>query len=64
MVNVEVIQEKASAQGLTFAAIERRADIANGSIARWKDSSPNLQTIKKVAHVLGCTVDELIVKED
>lgn len=63
MVNTDIIAARASAMGLTFAALERKADIANGSIARWKTSSPTLETISKVAAVLGCTIDDLMVKE-
>ena len=63
MINVDLIQAKASALGLSFAALERRADIANGVIRKWAENSPNLETVKKVADVLGCTVDDLLVKE-
>lgn len=63
MVSTDIIAARASGMGLTFAALERKADIANGSIARWKESSPNLETIKKVADVLGCTVDDLMIKD-
>lgn len=63
MVSTDIIAEKAAALGMTFASLERKADIANGSIARWKESSPNLETIRKVADVLGCTVDDLMIKD-
>ena len=63
MINTDIIAEKAAALGMTFASLERKADIANGSITRWKTSSPTLENIRKVADVLGCTVDDLLAKE-
>ena len=64
MVNVEAIKNKAAAMGLTLAALERRADLANGVIGRWETSrGANVDTLKKVANVLKCTVDELLKDE-
>ena len=64
MVNVKLIEEMAAGRGLSIAALERKADIANGSVRRWEDGTATLETIQKVAKVLECTVDDLIVKED
>lgn len=64
MVNVDVIKNKATAMGLTLAALERRADLGNGVIGRWETSQgANVDTLLKVANVLNCTVDELLIDE-
>ena len=60
MVNLEELQKKMKEKGLTLAALERRADLGNGVIGRWKNSSPNLDTLQKVADVLECDIRELI----
>lgn len=64
MVNVDAIRKKAEAMGLTLAALERRADLANGVIGRWETSKgANVDTVRRVANVLNCTVDELLKEE-
>lgn len=63
MVNVDAIRKKAEAMGLTLAALERRADLGNGVIARWVTSTPSLSSVQKVAAVLECHIDDLIIKE-
>lgn len=61
MVNVDVIKNKAAEMGLTLAALERRADLANGVIGRWETSKgANVDTLKRVADVLKCSLDELV----
>ncbi len=60
MVDLEELQKKIKEKGLSLAALERRADLGNGVIGRWKNSSPNLDTLQKVADVLECDIRELI----
>lgn len=62
MINMEVLRQKADAKGLNFSALERRADLGNGVIARWATSSPSLTSVQKVAAVLECNIDDLIIK--
>lgn len=50
--------------GLSISETERRAGLARGHIDKWKESSPSVTNIKKVADVLGVTVDELIKERD
>ncbi len=50
--------------GLSISEAERRAGLARGHIYRWKKSAPSVTNIKKVADVLGVTVDELIKERD
>lgn len=61
MINVELIKEKAEALGMNISQLETKADIANGVIGNWKTASPKIETVLKVAKVLGCTVDELMI---
>ena len=47
-------------RGISIAKLERLADLGNATIQGWRDSDPRISTLKKVADVLGVTVDELI----
>lgn len=64
MVNIELIRAKAQKKGLSLAQLEKRLDIGNGTIGKWKESSPNIATIKKVADFLKISIDDLITGKE
>lgn len=47
-------------KGISIARLEIETGIGNGTIGRWKKSSPNVDNVKKVADFFGVTVDRLI----
>lgn len=52
---------RAKKSGISINKLEEKAGISTGSICKWgKNVSPTVKNVKKVADVLGCTVDELI----
>ena len=53
------IKTRADSMGLAIAELEKRAGVSNGTIGGWRDSKPYAETLRKVADVLGCTVNEL-----
>ncbi len=55
--NIAALCKKA---GISIARLEVETGIGNGTIGRWKKSSPNVETVKKVADFFGVTVDCLI----
>lgn len=55
--NVALLCKKA---GISIARLEIETGIGNGTIGRWKKSSPNVDNVKKVADFFGVTVDSLI----
>lgn len=57
------INEKRLEKNLTISALEKRAGIGNGTIARWDKSSPTVENLAAVAKVLECTVDDLLHEE-
>lgn len=61
---VENIRRLCAARGITFAELERETNIGNGIIARWQNSSPRVDTLKKVADYFGVTVDELLATDE
>lgn len=62
MVNIDLILDRANALGLNVSQLEAKAGIANGTIGGWKkNSKPYAETLGKVAKVLECTIDELLI---
>lgn len=46
--------------GISIARLEREAGLGNGTIRRWKKSSPSIETVSKVALYFGVGLDELL----
>lgn len=55
--NVKVLCEE---RNLTIQKLEEQAKLANGTIGRWRDSKPMAESIKKVATVLGVSMEEVM----
>lgn len=49
-------------QGLTQAQLAEKIGVTASCITMWENGnrSPNISTLKKLAQILDCTVDELI----
>ena len=45
---------------LTIVKLERECEMGNGTVRGWKNSSPSIENLKKVADYFNITVDELI----
>ena len=58
------IKRHCESKGISLAALERAVGIGNGVIARWNESSPRVDLLKRVADYFGTTVDELLREED
>lgn len=58
-----MIYEKVKAlceeRNISIRALEQRAGLGNGTISGWKDCSPNLGNLEKVAAVLKVPVESL-----
>lgn len=48
----ENIQNIASEKGISIAELEKRAGLSNGTIGKWRDSMPKIDSLIKVAKVL------------
>lgn len=59
----ENVRRLANKKDMSICKLERNAGLQNGTIGKWRTSSPNVSSIKAVADVLGVTVDVLI-RED
>ena len=50
-------------RNISICRLERECGISNGTIGKWRTSSPTADKLKKVADYLGCTVDELLAPD-
>ncbi|MBS0950220.1 helix-turn-helix transcriptional regulator [Weissella minor] len=60
----ERTKQTAKERGLTLRQVEEKAGLSNGSLYNWKKSSPKIENVKKVADVLGVSVDYLLGNGD
>lgn len=53
-------------QRLTKAKVEAACGLGNGTIEGWKEGKqgPSINSLEKVAGVLGVSLEELVKKED
>lgn len=49
---------------ISIWSLEKAIDVGNGTIGKWSNSSPRLETVKKVADYFGVTVDDLMKGSD
>lgn len=54
------IKQLAKSSGISIAALEVRAGVANGTISGWRTGRPYAETLKKVADALGVSIEELL----
>jgi transcriptional regulator with XRE-family HTH domain len=47
-------------KGITICKLERELNMGNGTIRKWRASSPRLDKIERVAAYFGTTVDALL----
>lgn len=57
----EKVKAMAEAKGLTIAALEKKAGVANGTIGKWRNSNgPTVATLEKLAKALNADLKELL----
>lgn len=50
----------AKKSGLSINSIEAEAELSAGSLCKWNKVSPTARSLKRVAKLLGVTVDSLL----
>jgi transcriptional regulator with XRE-family HTH domain len=55
--NIKALADK---KGISIAEVEKRAQIGNGIIGKWKESNPNVDSLVKVAKVLNVSINTLV----
>lgn len=57
----EKVKALADTKGMTIAALEKQAGIANGTIGKWRDDRDvKMSTITEIAKVLGVSIADLV----
>ncbi len=51
-------------RGISITDLEKKADLGKNTIYYWNDIEPGVEKVKRVADVLGGTVDELLKEEE
>ena len=54
------IETMCKESGISISGLEKAVGLGNATIKGWKESSPRLDNLIKVAEYFGCTVDELM----
>ena len=57
------IQHLANSKGMSIAELERKLNLSNGSIARWKKSAPSSRGLTIIADYFDVSVDYLLGRE-
>lgn len=58
------IKSIADDQNLSISYIEENTELSNGSISKWKTNSPRVDSLYKVAKLLGCSLDYLMSEQN
>ena len=58
----EKIQEICDSKGITVSGLKKDLGFSNSTIRKWKNSSPSIENLKKVADYFGVTVDYFLEK--
>lgn len=56
----ENIRQLCKERKTSLWALERELGLGNGSIAKWENRSPRVESLKLVADYFGVTVDDLL----
>lgn len=59
MLLLERIEMWCKENGTSISALEKKCGIGNATIRGWGDSSPRIDTLKKVSEVTGIPISEL-----
>lgn len=54
------VKNECEKHNMTIMELEKRAEIANGVVGKWRESKPNIDTLLKVAKVLEVSIEELL----
>ncbi len=53
----EKVKELAEKEGISVSELEANCNIGNGTISKWKNSSPTIANLKKVADYFGVPIE-------
>lgn len=54
------IRELSAKRKVSITELEKTLGLSNGTIGKWKDSSPKIENLRKVSEYFGVTIEELL----
>ena len=57
---LEKIEKMCEERGITICALEWTLGFGRCTISKWRNSSPSVENLKKVADYLGVSIDDLL----
>lgn len=54
------VSELAKQKKLSIMEVEKRAELSNGTIGKWRNNIPKISSVEAVARVLRVSVDRLL----
>lgn len=57
---LEKVEELCKKKGVSISRLEKECGIGNATIKGWEESSPRVDTLKKVADYFNVTIEYLI----
>lgn len=57
---LENILDYCTREGIPIYMLEKKCGIGNGTIKRWKYSTPRLNSLQKIAKETGMTIEQLL----
>ena len=54
------VSELAKQKNLSIMEIEKKANLSNGTVGKWRESIPKISSVEAVARVLKVSVDRLL----
>ena len=57
---LEKIEKLCEERGITIFSLERTLGFGRCTISKWRNSSPSVENLKKVADYLGVSIDSLL----
>lgn len=56
----EKIRRLAKKNGISIPTLEKKLNLSNGTISKWRKSTPSVTNAKKVADYFGIKIEDLI----
>ena len=58
------VKNHAKAVGISTKAMKKQAGLSAGSVCKWNAVSPTASSLLKVAQILGCSINDLLIQSD
>lgn len=57
---LENIKRLCDERGMSIYGLEKEMNLGNGTIGKWENSSPRIETVKRIADFFDVSIDDLI----